>query len=850
MKVAGCLLLILAILSGCRQATEVPATRSQIAPLAPVKEQEQSRNSQASWPARHTELQHKLEQGHYQEVASEAEKAYSATASSERLWAWKFRLLQARATIKENQSKAALALLKMEPPPGLPIEDFVRKDIVFAEAMIVQKKPNDALAALNRVKPLLTSASINPVLNAEWLLWRGRCESLSSEAGQTYFQQAARLAHGNDKFIEASAEGNMGASLFERQHFDEAIDHLKAALVLAKEIDSPVRQEIALGYMSQSYFELGDYQKSEQYAHSSERLTVELGLIYHRMRRLVDIGRNEQNRGNYDDAMGYYLQAMSLARKDLEKKDGDKDDSNDVLARCLLNMADMELRRGNLDKVEDYSRQAALTLKADQALKWQVIKIDLALARQNYSSAEEMLRSLLAEKNSTTKDRWLAQGRMARLYELQGQANNADRWYRMALDTAVGASATLNHPEYKISLLSNLPFYNNYIEFLIRSNQPSRALQVAESGRAKVLAKASAHNPAADNATAWLSRIQNELQRSGKVVLAYWASSTQLYTWVVTPSKIQIVKQQYGSPELEKLVQSYQKEIELHNKLDECPAGSKLYQILVQPVQSFVPKGSHAIIVADASLYDINFESLIVTEPKPHYWIEDVELENAISVQPVTTASRQQSNYEKDLLAIGAPVQASQEFSLLPHAPDEIKLVTSTFAAGQQRVITAEQATPQAFFNSNPDAYRYIHFVAHGTNVALDPLESAIILSPDENHSYKLYARDIANLKRPIRAQVVTISSCNSAGSNTYEMGGLVGLSWAFTHAGAHQVVAALWKVDDATMPDLMGSFYREMAKGKSTSEALRDAKLVFLHSKGPRKRPYYWATLQLYTGS
>ena len=205
-------------------------------------------------------------------------------------------------------------------------------------------------------------------------------------------------------------------------------------------------------------------------------------------------------------------------------------------------------------------------------------------------------------------------------------------------------------------------------------------------------------------------------------------SQSQLYAWVITPSRIQLVQQPHGGRELIKLVESYKKEIEAHNKADECPAASRLYQILVGPVQEYLPKNSHAIIVADGILYDINFESLIVSQPKPHYWIEDVEVENAISVQQVTSTSRQQLRYEKELLAIGAPVQVTQEFSLLPHAPDEIKSVTKTFSPEQQRVITREQATPQAFFNSSPGSYRYIHFVAHGTKVVLEPLDSAIIL--------------------------------------------------------------------------------------------------------------------------
>ncbi len=853
-KCAVTLFLILAVLSGCRQSAEAPVTRAEITSVEPAREQSEPQGKASSWRARYTELQHRLEQGHYADVAREAEKEYNAILGGDRLWAWRFRLVQAQATNRKQESKTALALVQMEPPPGLPFEDFVRKDLVVAEAQINLRRTDEALATLNRVKPLLPSASADPELNSEWLFWRGKYEPFTRETGQSYFMQAARLAHGHNKFIEAGAEVNIGYGLFVRQRYDEAIDHLKVALALAKEkeLDSPVLEESSLSYIGQSYFELGDYPKAEQYARNAERLADNLGIVHHRMRRLIDLGLSQQILGNYSEAMNYYLQAMSLARKDYDKKDeGAKNDSNDVIARCLGNMAEIELHQGNLVKVEEYSRQAtALAPQGDQAFLWQVRRVNLALARKQYEPAQEMLKNLLAEKNLAPKLRWVAQARMARLYEDLGQSSNAERWYRMAVDSGVAVSDTFNRPEYKVSFLSNLPVYNDYIEFLIRSKQPTQALRIAESGRSKVLAKTLGRNLAADDSSAWLAKVQSELARSGKVVLAYWMSDAQLYTWVITGSQIQLVQQPHGAAELLKLVISYHKEIDGHNKIEESPAADKLYQILVQPVQAYLPKNAHTVIVGDGILYEINFESLIVSTPKPHYWIEDVELENAISVQQITAPSRQQAKYEKEILAIGAPVQASPEYSLLPHAPAEIDLVTSTFAPARQHVIKGEQATPKAFFNSNPGSYRYIHFVAHGTKIALEPLDSAIILSPDENHSYKLYARDIANLKHPITAEVVTISSCDSAGVFNYEMGGLVGLSWAFIHAGAKQVVAALWKVEDATTPELMGDFYREMAKGKSTSEALREAKLSFLHSRNSRKRPYYWATLQLYSGS
>src|SRR5687767_15892132 len=74
------------------------------------------------------------------------------------------------------------------------------------------------------------------------------------------------------------------------------------------------------------------------------------------------------------------------------------------------------------------------------------------------------------------------------------------------------------------------------------------------------------------------------------------------------------------------------------------------------------------------------------------------------------------------------------------------------------------------------------------------------------DRAYRLAARDIA--QHPLSARLVTISSCDGAGTATYAGEGLVGLAWAFLHAGAQQVVAALWAVSDSAAPRLMEQMY------------------------------------------
>ena len=101
-----------------------------------------------------------------------------------------------------------------------------------------------------------------------------------------------------------------------------------------------------------------------------------------------------------------------------------------------------------------------------------------------------------------------------------------------------------------------------------------------------------------------------------------------------------------------------------------------------------------------------------------------------------------------------------------------------------------------------------------------------------------------------MNAYLVSISACNGAGEREFAGEGLVGLSWAFLRAGAHNVVAGLWEVSTASAPQIMDDLYKGIASGQDPATALRNAKLAFVHSNGPYRRPFYWAPFQLYSGS
>jgi CHAT domain-containing protein len=198
------------------------------------------------------------------------------------------------------------------------------------------------------------------------------------------------------------------------------------------------------------------------------------------------------------------------------------------------------------------------------------------------------------------------------------------------------------------------------------------------------------------------------------------------------------------------------------------------------------------------------------------------------------------------LLLVGDPVSVSGDFPKLPQAESEMKQVGSYFPGANSTVYSNASATPNAYLSSHPDQFSFIHFVAHGTASVISPLDSAVILTK-QGDSYKLYARDI--IKQPLRAELVTISACHGAGERTYSGEGLVGLTWAFLRAGAHEVISALWEVDDNSTPQLMNRLYAGLSKGASPETALRDAKLSLVHSGSIYKKPFYWAPFQIYRG-
>jgi CHAT domain-containing protein len=173
--------------------------------------------------------------------------------------------------------------------------------------------------------------------------------------------------------------------------------------------------------------------------------------------------------------------------------------------------------------------------------------------------------------------------------------------------------------------------------------------------------------------------------------------------------------------------------------------------------------------------------------------------------------------------------------------------VKGHFLEDRRRILSGKDATSPAYLSGEPDRFDFLHFVTHGTASRTHPLDSAVILTKSGD-SAKLYAREI--ITRPLHAYLVTVSACDGVGKRSYAGEGLVGLSWAFLRAGAHNVIASLWEVNDDSTPKLMDELYKGLKAGQDPATALRNAKLSLVRSAGIFRKPFYWAPFQLYAGS
>jgi CHAT domain-containing protein/Flp pilus assembly protein TadD len=787
-------------------------------------------------------------QGDLGKATLQAEEGYQHYSGKSREWSWQFRLLQAKILTYRRLSKEALSMLNLELPADLSHGDLaIRKEMVQGLALARLGRNQEADHHLSEAQYLcdLTHSSLaGELADTNGVVAFGREDF---PAAEDLFRKSLQFARQQkDQLLEITALLNLGSAALKQQHYDESILWSTDAYRSAGKLGAHFAEQKALGNLGWAYYMLGDLDKSIAFFHEAADEARSLDARSDLVKWIRSLGMVSRDTGELPAAEDYYKQSLALAQQSEDKED---------LADAMTAIAAVSVERKEWDQATRYSQQAINLCRAngDRAgeLDAMLVEGKIAASEKEAGRAMQLFHEVSDDPLSEVPLKWEAEDLLGRLYEDQHRPADAQRHYRIAIGIFESARSSLQKEEFRLPFLTNgVQLYDDEIHFLVTQGATAEALQLADYSRAQTLAEGlGVPNNRRGPRPSFIGNAQNTAAKTSATILFYWLGPRYSYLWAVTRDHTKLAPLPLASV-INTLVRNYRKELE--GPRDVLETGNKngrdLYDILVAPAREEVAENPRTIIIPDGALNNLNFDTLLVPEPGLHYLIDDTTILNASSLRLLAASSYEARSATPKLLLIGDPVTPNREYGDLPNAVMEMGSVEKHFAPSDRKVFARAEATNQAYLSGNLKQFSYIHFVAHAAASRLSPLDSAVILSKStsEDDSFKLYARDI--VRRPVQADLVTISTCYGAGTRAYTGEGLVGLSWAFMRAGAHNVIGALWEVSDSSTPQLMDHLYGELADGRDPDVALRAAKLALLHSNSVFRKPFYWAPFQLYT--
>jgi len=167
-----------------------------------------------------------------------------------------------------------------------------------------------------------------------------------------------------------------------------------------------------------------------------------------------------------------------------------------------------------------------------------------------------------------------------------------------------------------------------------------------------------------------------------------------------------------------------------------------------------------------------------------------------------------------------------------------------SIGAGSRLAALGFEARKQTLLASDLSRYGILHLATHAFIDEQYPDLSGLVLSQRDRAGRpvdgRLFVHEIYGLK--LRADLVTLSGCQTALGRQVRGDGLLGMTRGFFYAGAARVLVSLWAVDDEATSELMGAFYQALLeRGEAPAQALRSAQR-HLRDTNRWRSPYYWA--------
>lgn len=683
--------------------------------------------------------------------------------------------------------------------------------VFLGSAYLAIGQPAEALTRYQQALKALQADDGNPrsIANALWGLGQAELAEGHDQRALNDFQRALNVKGGNR---EAAALRGIGVAQLKLHHTAAAVESLKASL--ARQERDEVGKALTLQALGKVYQERGDLGRA---AESLQQALVifsgQVEAFFLQASVEFDLAQIERRRGRLETALARIEDAIRIL-----------DAVRSNLSEDRLRTSFFASRRSYYDFYVD------LLMELD-ARKPRHGYAEAALAASEESRARGLLALLAKGKLALTQGisselKGEEEEVDAQLSRLQAELR-AERSERARPNVLDALQATLHETEER----------QGRIEQAIKTSSPGY-YQVRYAS------------------TLGYQEIRRQLDKDS-ALLEYSLAEKGAYLFVVTAEGLRVHRLKRSPDEIVKAVQALRPMLERPGALS-LPffqAAQGLYRDLVDPAREEIKDKRRLLIAPDGDLLNLSFEVLLTGDARDPAHLPYLIRTHTVSYVPSASvlalakpsSAADGGSFPKRFLAFAPlygpdssrePVRGAgprgSPLAALAGVGREVDAIARRYPPGEVTVYRGAEASKENV-QKRPLKARRIHFAAHGKLDGDRPENSGLVLAGGKT----LRVNEIFNLS--LDADLVVLSACETAGKAVTGEG-LVGLSRAFLYAGSPSVVVTLWRVADASTPDLMLRLYENLDQSGDKAEALRQAKLWMIQRGGAFAHPYYWA--------
>jgi len=286
---------------------------------------------------------------------------------------------------------------------------------------------------------------------------------------------------------------------------------------------------------------------------------------------------------------------------------------------------------------------------------------------------------------------------------------------------------------------------------------------------------------------------------------------------------------------------------------DALPAAGLYRRLLEAPLRELPPGIRRLILVPDDALHQLPFAALrpgakepplaaryeLTEVPSATLWLSWKGRRPAVAPIPALALAdpplpggdgvRLAAAKERAAVAVFA---SGIRLGPLPYARAESRSVVRDLGGGSVQRL-GEDAS-EAYVKTTPlQRFGVLHFATHAVTDEANPDRSGVLLAPGAaNQDGLLQIREIVDLD--LQGRVIVLSACSSNTGAMLRGEGVMSLARAFFQAGAHTVVASLWRLRDDEAADFFDRFYRHLGRGRSVAAALQAAQRDMIKEGAP----------------